>query len=369
MRGGERVLHELAQQYPDADLYTLFHVPGTTSDAIESLRIHASPLSRWPGVASHYRKLLPLFPWAVRQLRPRDHDLVISTHHAVAKDLALAPGTPHLCYCFTPMRYVWDQTEAYLGRGVRRRIASPLIHALRRFDVRYSDRRQVTRFVAISRLVAERIRRHYGREANVIHPPVDVHRIQPNHLEPEDFYLMVGGFVPYKREALAVEAFARLGRKLVIAGHGPGFEALRATAPPNVHFTGRVSDAELADLYARCRALVYPQVEDFGIVAVEAQAAGRPVIAFGRGGVVDSVRPLLHVDGRGQRRPGVEEGPTGLFFEAQTAEALEHAIRSFEAEAHRFESKSIRTHAERFAPERFFEAFEREIEATLADAG
>jgi glycosyltransferase involved in cell wall biosynthesis len=368
MRGGERVLHELARHYPDADLYTLFHVPGATSEAIESLRIHASVLSGWPGAAGHYRKLLPLFPWAVRQLRPRGHDLVLSTHHAVAKNLDLEPGTPHLCYCFTPMRYVWDQTDAYLGSGLRRQLASPLISALRRFDVRYSDPRQVTRFVAISRTVAERIRRHYGREANVIHPPVDVDLFRPREGGPEDYYLMVGGFVPYKREDLAMKAFERLERTLVVAGDGPGLEQLRETAPPNVVFTGRVSDAELAELYAGCRALVYPQLEDFGLIAVEAQAAGRPVIAYAGEGALDSVRPLLTVNERGEQQPGVEEAPTGIFFATQQPEALRRAIECFESEAHRFEPKSIRAHAEGFGAERFFEALDREIQATLAAA-
>jgi glycosyltransferase involved in cell wall biosynthesis len=369
MRGGERVLHELALRHPDADLYTLFHVPGATSEAIESLGIHASALSAWPGAARHYRKLLPLFPWAVRRLRPRGHDLVLSTHHAVAKNLDLAPGTPHLCYCFTPMRYVWDQTDDYLGKGVRRQLASPLVSALRRFDARYSDARQVTRFVAISRTVAERIRRHYGREANVIHPPVDVDRFRPSEREPEDFYLMVGGFVPYKREDLALKAFEGLDRTLVVAGDGPGLERLRETAPANVVFTGRVSDAELADLYAGCRALVYPQLEDFGLIAVEAQAAGRPVIAYAGGGVLDSVRPLLTVDEHGERRPGVEVAPTGIYFAQQRPEALRRAIECFESEAHRFEPRSIRAHAEGFGVERFFEALDQEIEATLAAAG
>jgi glycosyltransferase involved in cell wall biosynthesis len=369
MRGGERVLHALASRYPDADLYTLFQIAGSTSQTIEALRIHASPLDRWPGVSAHYRKLLPLYPWAVRQLRPGPRDLIISTHHAVAKSLSIEPGTPHLCYCFTPMRYVWDQADAYLGRGARRALAAPLIGALRRFDVHYSDPRQVTRFVAISRLVADRIRRHYGREAQVVHPPVEVDRFQPSDRGPDDFYLLVSGFVPYKREDIALDAFAQLGRKLVIAGEGPGLDRLRRAAPADVVFTGRVSDSELAQLYARCRALIHPQLEDFGLIAVEAQAAGRPVIALGQGGVLDSVRPLLHVGGTGETRRGIDDAPTGVFFDEPCAEALAHAIRQFEAHEHHFDPKQIRAHAEGFAPDRFFEALDTEIAATLAGAG
>ena len=165
MRGGERVLDVLATLYPDAELYTLIHVPGSTSPAIERLPIHASPLSALPGAARHYRKLLPLFPWAIERFRLEGFDLVLSTHHAVAKGVRIAAGTKHLCYCFTPMRYVWDQADAYLGRGLRRALAAPLVRSLRRFDVRTSTRERVSRFVAISRTVAGRIERHYGRRA------------------------------------------------------------------------------------------------------------------------------------------------------------------------------------------------------------
>lgn len=357
LRGGERVLDVIAGMFPDAELYTLVHVAGSTTPRIERLRIHASPLSRLPGIARHYRKLLPLFPAAIRSFRLEGFDLVLSTHHAVAKGVRIAPGTKHLCYCFTPMRYVWDQADAYLGRGVGRVAAAPLLAALRRFDRRTAGRDHVTRFVAISRIVADRISRHYGRGSSVVFPPVDVDRVRPGPAPPEDFFLLVGGFVPYKREDLAIDAFAELGLPLVVAGDGPGRAALAARAPRNVRFTGRVSDAELSALYARCRALVYPQEEDFGIVAVEAQAAGRPVIAFGRGGAADTVVPL---DG-----PDPARAPTGVLFAAQTPEALEAAVRRFEARANAFDPAAIRRHAEAFGPERFEAELRREIDACL----
>jgi len=366
MRGGERVLDEICGMFPDADLYTLFHVPGSTSARIEARRIVTSPLSRLPGAARHYRKLLPLHPWAIERFALRDYDLVLSTSHAVAKGVRAPRGAIHVCYCFTPMRYVWDQADAYLGRGLRRALATPLVAYLRAFDRRTSTPDRVQRFVAISHCVADRIRRHYGRDAGVVFPPVDVERLRPDPAllaggAPDEAYLLVGGFVPYKREDVAIEAFRRLGRPLLVAGDGPTRSALAAAAPPNVRFLGRVSDDALARLYARCRALVYPQDEDFGIVAVEAQACGRPVIALGRGGAADTVRPL------GGSGPGAA---TGVFFREQTPEALVEAVRRFEAAepAGAFVPAAIRAHAEGFGPARFRRELRREIDAALSSA-
>ena len=291
MRGGERVLEELCRMHPDADLFTLVHVPGTTSARIEQRTIHASFLSRLPGIAAHYRAWLPLFPAAIGSLDLSGYDLVLSCSHAVAKSVRVPSPGRHLAYCLTPMRYVWDQREAYLGTGLLRLLSTPLVAYLRRFDLRSSGPDRVQRFVAISQAVQGRIERHYGRRARIVHPPVATDRILPDRRSPDDFYLLGGGFVPYKREALALEAFRRLGRRLVVVGDGPGRRRAESQAPPNAEFVGHVSDAELARLYARCRALIHPQEEDFGLVAVEAQAAGRPVIAFGKGGAVDTVRP------------------------------------------------------------------------------
>jgi glycosyltransferase involved in cell wall biosynthesis len=342
-RGGERVLEQLALMHPDADLYTLVHVPGSSFEAIERLAIRASPLSRLPGVARHYRKLLPVLPLAIGALRLDGYDLVLSTSHAVAKGARAAPGTPHLCYCFTPMRYVWDQADAYLGRGLRRALATPLAAWLRHWDARTSGPDRITRVVAISRGVADRVRRHWGRSADVIYPGVDTTLFQPSGAPPDDYFLLVGGFVPYKREDLVLEAFARLRRPLVVAGDGPLRARFEAAAPPWVRFTGRVSDAELGELYARCRALVYPQDEDFGIVAVEAQAAGRPVIAFGRGGATETVVP----------HGSETAAPTGMWFERQTADSLVAALERFEKHEAAFDPATIRRHAERFGNDRF----------------
>ncbi len=358
-RGGERVLHEFALEFPGADLYTLIHVPGSTTRAIERLNVKASFLSRIPGSARHYRKLLPLFPRAIESFELQGYDLVLSCSHAVAKGIRISGGTPHLCYCLTPMRYVWDQADAYLGRGALRLAAAPLVSWLRSWDRRTSTRQRIDQVVAISAAVADRVGRCWGRQASVIHPPVDVDRIRPSKQPPESFFLLVGGFVPYKREALAIAAFAELGLPLVVAGDGPSRARLEANAPAGVRFTGRVSDAELASLYARCRALIYPQEEDFGIVAVEAQAAGRPVIAFGRGGACDTVVPL---------GPGAAD-PTGIFFEEASPAGLAQAVREFEKHQRNFDPSAIRRHAESFGRERFRTEIMRAVYRTVGIGG
>lgn len=372
-RGGERVLRHLAQRFPDADLFTLFHTPGSVAKEIENRRITTSLLDRLPGTARHYRKLLPLFPWAIQRFDFTGYDLVLSTSHAVAKSIRVPDEVPHLDYCFTPMRYVWDQVDAYLGLGAARWLATPAIHALRRFDVRTSGPASVTRFVAISTDVADRIRRHYGREAKVVSPPVDVSWIAPAKAASQDYYLHVAGFVPYKRDSLVIDTFRRMPRRLIVVGDGPDRPALERRATPNVEFVGHVDDATLADLYRGARALIYPQREDFGLIAVEAQAAGRPVIAFGAGGALDTICPLRdktagpasNPEDFSNETPFGSIAPTGLFFHEATPQALALAIERFEKAESHFDTRQIRRWAERFSPERFDEEFDREIHATL----
>ena len=337
MRGGERCLEVFAELFPTADLYTLLHVPGSVSPAIENRRIVTSFIQRLPQAERRYRHYLPLFPAAVRAFDLRGYDLVLSSSHAVAKGVRVPAGALHVCYCFTPMRYVWDLYGDYFGprAGLAARVLMPPVAAwLRRWDRRTAA--DVHQFVAISRFVAARIRRAYGRDADVIYPPVDVSRFRVDEA-PGEFYLVVSALTPYKRVDLAVEACNRLGRRLVIVGTGPEDRRLRALAGPTVELLGWRDDAQTAELYTRCRALLFPPLEDFGITPLEAMAAGRPVIAFGAGGARETVVP-----------PGEGEPPTGLFFEHQTVEGLVDAIRRFEASAHQFEPKALRRRAEAF---------------------
>lgn len=357
MRGGERCLEVFAEMFPDADLYTLVHVPGSVTPVIERRRVVTSFLQRLPDAGRRYRTFLPLFPAAIRAFDLSGYRLVLSSSHAVAKSVRVPPGARHVCYCFTPMRYVWDLYDDYFGpRAGRltRVIMPPLAAALRRWDRRTAA--GVHRFVAISRFVAERIRRCYGREADVIHPPVDVARFRLEET-PGDFYLVVSALTPYKRIDIAVEAANRLRRRLVVVGTGPEEARLCAQAGPTVEFLGWRDDATVADLYAQCRALLFPAVEDFGITPLEAMASGRPVIALGRGGALETVV-----------RPGGPEPPTGLFFDEQSAEALAAAIERFEADPGRFDPKALRRRAEGFDRPLFRERIERYLEEALAGA-
>jgi glycosyltransferase involved in cell wall biosynthesis len=353
MRGGERCLEVFCELLPDADLFTLLHVPGTVAPIIERRRIVTSFIQRLPSAATRYRHYLPLFPAAMARFDFSAYDLVVSLSHCAAKAARARPGARHLCYCFTPMRYVWDLYEDYVGAGALARVAlPPVAAALRRWDRRTS--RRVDRFVAISRFVADRIQRCYGRAADVIYPPVDVQRFE---IAPDgdDFYLVVSALVPYKRVDLAVQAATRLGRRLLVVGTGPEERRLRAMAGAGVEFLGWRGDEEVAGLYARCRALLFPGVEDFGITPLEAMAAGRPVIALAAGGALETVIPADH---------GATP-PTGVLFERQSVEAMMAAIRAFEADAERFDGKALRAHAEGFDRP----LFKRRVADCLAELG
>ena len=336
MRGGERCLEVLCELFPDAPLFTLLHVPGTVSPAIERRRIVTSFVQRMPQAAARYRYYLPVFPLAISRFDLSGYDLVVSMSHCVAKGGRVAPGALHLCYCFSPMRYLWDLSSDYFGPGhglAARTLGPPLAAALRHWDRQTTG---VSRFVAISHHIADRIQRAYDRSSDVIYPPVDVQRFEVSDTV-DDYYLVVGALVPYKRIDLAVAAANRLGRRLVIVGTGPEDARLRALAGPTVSFLGWRSDDEIARLYARCRALIFPAVEDFGITPLEAAAAGRPTIALARGGALETMVGL-----------DAAEAPTAVFFEEQSVEALTEAIARFEHAADRFEAKALRARAESF---------------------
>ncbi len=338
MRGGERCLEAFCELFPNADLFTLLHVPGSVSPVIEGRRITTSFIQRLPGAADRYRSLLPLFPFAIERFDLRGYDLILSSSHCVAKGVRVPSGTLHLSYCFTPMRYVWDLYDDYFGARTAwpvRLLMPPVAAVLRRWDRATAAR--VHHFVAISRFVADRIARCYGRAAEVIYPPVDVQRFRLSD-ESGEFYLIVSALTPYKRVDLAVEAANRLGFRLLVVGSGPEERRLKALAGPTVEFLGWRSDQEVAELYGRCRALLFPGIEDFGIVPLEAMASGKPAIAFGRGGVLETVVPW---------EPG-NDATTGFLFAEQTVDALVDAVRRFEANGHRLNPKTLRAHAEAF---------------------
>jgi glycosyltransferase involved in cell wall biosynthesis len=352
MRGGERCLDLICKEFPQAELYTLLYRPELVSEAIRSRKVHVSGLQRVPGFREHYRWFLPLFPMAIESFCvPEGTDLVLSTSHCVAKGLVPPKGAKHLCYCFTPMRYAWSMQAEYFGRNRVKRAALDLaLGRLRKWDRMASAR--VDRFVAISHHVKGRIEKFYGREAAVVYPPVATQFFTPDAPGGNDGYdLVVSALVPYKRVDLAVQAYSRTGFPLKIAGVGTAMEALRKTAAPNVEFLGRVPDEEIRKLYRRCRFLVFPGEEDFGIVPLEAQACGKPVVAFGRGGLLETV----------------VAGTTGVFFPEQTPEALAEAVAS--AAVLDWNPAAIRAHAEQFGEARFLAGLRAEVAAVLEGRG
>jgi glycosyltransferase involved in cell wall biosynthesis len=354
MRGGERCLEVFCELYPEADVFTLLHIPGSVSSTIERHRVKTSFIQHLPDAARRYRAYLPLFPAAIRRFDLASYDLILSSSHAVAKGVRSPRGALHICYCFTPMRYVWDLYDDYFGARaglLTRTLMPPIAAALRRWDRRTAA--GVNHFVAISRFIAERIRRAYGRDSDVIYPPVDMARFRTAQA-PGEFYLVVSALVPYKRVDLAIEAANRLGFRLLVVGTGPEERRLRALAGPTVEFAGWREDRELAELYSRARALIFPTVEDFGIAPLEAMACGRPVIALGQGGALETVVP-----------PGSAEPPTGLLFERQTVDDLVDAIRRFERGADAFDPAALRRRAQEFDRPLFKERIARYVERRL----
>lgn len=351
MRGGEKCLEVAARCYSEAPLYTILHKRGSTSPAIERLAIRTSFLNVLPGVARYYRHLLPFMPLAAASLQLPPADLVLSFSHCVAKGVrsARVAGrvTPHVCYCHTPMRYAWQLRDAYFGHvgGLRGRILHRMLDFLREWDRRTAQ--NVSHFIANGRTVQSRIREYYGRDSVIIHPPVETDFYLPDSRKREDFYLVVSALAPYKRIDLAVEACARLGKSLVIIGSGPDAARLSRLARPEIRLLGWQSDEVIRDHLQRCKALLFPGEEDFGIVPVEAMACATPVIAFGKGGATETVIP-----------PEMSAAsPTGLWFQKQTAESLAEVIQQFEKNSKLFDPSAIRQHALRFSRQRF----EREL--------
>ena len=333
-RGGEKVAEQIAALFPDADLYALthnreIHVPG-----LENVRIHTSVLNRIPGIAKIYKHLLPLHPWAIQRMRvSADIDVLLSSDASLIKGITTSPRTKHVCYCHSPPRYLWELGADYKRTSLGARLLLDWFSkGLRQFDLESAA--SVDYFIANSNFVADRIRNYYGREAQVVYPPVATEDFR-NDRKRDDFHLVLSELAPYKRIDIAVQAYNRLGKRLVIIGDGSERAHLEGLAGPNVEFLGRQRFSVLREMMETCEAFVFPGVEDFGITPVEAQAAGAPVIAFRAGGALETVI----------------EGQTGLFFDDQNPESLAEAVSQFHSDE--FSRVDCRANAEKFSVENF----------------
>lgn len=345
MRGGEKVLDALAELYPDATLYTLFYDRKKISPNLARLKIRASFLQYFPGIKHYYRWLLPALPWVIRSMQVVDADLVISSSHCVAKGIRVPEKAYHVCYCHTPMRYLWGFQDVYFDRYLApvRLLINAVFHFLKAWDLKTNER--VDLFVANSEYIKKRIKTVYGRDAVVVHPPLETGFFTPMGAG-EDFFLAVSHFVPYKRLDLVIEAFNRLERRLVVIGSGPlaaQYQKLRKNE--QISFWGGVSDDELRKAYAGARALVFPTEEDFGIVPLEAQACGAPVIAFRKGGALETVK-------------------SGVFFDEQTPEAIREAVLRFEGQS--FDRAEVSGKVQGFGRKHFLENMKKAIESSYS---
>ncbi len=356
--GGERVAEVLARMYPTADLFALVVDPDKLPPSLCHHALQTSFVNRLPFSSRVYRHLLPLYPSAVERLDARGYDLVLTSDSGPMKGVRVSPSAVHICYCHSPMRYLWDQYQHYRrSLGPLPRVAFSLsANYVRRWDQRAAQR--VTHFVANSRYVAARIFRYYGRESVVIHPPVDITAGYVASV-PGGGYLTVGRLVPYKRIDLLIEACNLLGRELRIIGTGPEESRLRAQAGGTIKFLGNVDETSLWHEYANCRAFLFAAEEDFGMAVVEAQACGRPVIAFGKGGALETVVS----SGRGLSL----QKDTGLLFSHQTPESVADAILRFEASEYRFQPNVIRRHAANFSIEAFCTQFQDLVDRAVGN--
>lgn len=357
MRGGEKVLSAILELYPQSDLYTLLHNPGSVSELIEKRTIFTSFIDRLPAKTTRYRSYLPLFPTAIELFNFKEYELIISTSHCVAKGLRTPPNALHVSYIHSPMRYVWDMYEDYFSSdklGFFSRKLIPLFaNYLRIWDVTSSNR--VDSFIANSGHVAKRIKKYYNRDAEIIHPPVDTDIFNLSKTTC-DYFLVISALVPYKRIDLAVEAFNNTNLKLKIIGEGPELKTLQKMAGANIQFLNWLPHDQLLEYYANCKALIFPGEEDFGIVPVEAQSCGKPVIAFARGGALETVKGYSDE---------MTDNSTGIFFDYQTAESLQGAITKYENVS--WNAEGIHKHAQKFSKANFKKKFEKFIDEQISD--
>jgi glycosyltransferase involved in cell wall biosynthesis len=357
MRGGEKCLEVFCEIFPQADIFTLLYIKGSVSPVIENHPIRTSWIQHLPLVKSRYRNYLPLFPKAIEGFSLRGYDLILSSSHCVAKGVRVPSGTLHIAYIHTPMRYVWDLYDVYFGRqssaGCPAKIIMPCLRPfLQKWD--RDSNSGVHFFLSNSRHVGKRIFNYYGRQAEVIPPPVDTAAFDLSR-QNKDYYLIVSALAPYKRIDLAVQAFTRNQKPLVIVGTGPLMAGLQKESGKNISWLGWQPEENLKNLYGDCKALIFPGEEDAGITPLEAQASGRPVVAFGRGGVLETVVPLEdYLEGR-------KDFFSGVFFQEQTETSLIEAVEKLEEHAHLLNPVKIRAHALQFDREVFKERMIRTI--------
>jgi glycosyltransferase involved in cell wall biosynthesis len=361
--GGERVIETIASLFPTADLFTLFLDPQKLPPALRQRKITTSFLDRIPGARRAHRHLLPFYPLAVEMLDLSGYDLVITSDSGPMKGVVTDPSSTHICYCHSPMRYLWDGHSAYLRSmpPLTQTMFGVASHYVRNWD--YSAAQRVDHFIANSEYVAGRIRKYYRRDSTVIHPPINTAQsyLADKH---EDYYLAVGRLVPYKCTDLLIDACGRLGRKLVVVGDGPEMKRLSKKSAKNVEFLGEVDESQLPGVYANCRALLFAADEDFGMVPLEAQSYGRPVIAFGKGGSLETVVGTYSPSR--EQKNGQEPAITGVFFPEQTADSLAKAILSFESSEELFRPPHIQLHARKFDTAVFLDRMRNYISRVMA---
>lgn len=347
MRGGEKCLEVFCELFPDADIFTLIYNKGAVSPVIEKMDIRTSFLQKIPGIKSNYRNYLPLFPAAIESFNLKGYDFILSSSHCAAKGVKIPAEALHICYCYTPMRYAWLFFEEYFDKynPLKKIAAKAMINYLRKWDLKTNA--DVDFFAAISDNVRLRIKNFYGRQAEVIYPPVDTEQFSLSRKN-NGYYLIVSALVPYKRVDIAIEAFNRLGKKLVVAGAGNCQDELKKTAKKNIEFIDWVGDKVLKSYYENSRALIFPGEEDFGIVPLEAQACGKPVIAFAKGGALETLT-----------------AETAVFFKNQSAPGLIEAINEFETKESAYDPQIIRNNSLRFDRKKFKEKIKSFIEEIL----
>ena len=356
--GAERVLEHIIDIYPNADIYSLIDfVSKDQRHFLRGKKPFTSFLQKIPGIKNHYRKMLPLMPIAIEQFDLSEYDIIISSHYSVAKGVLTGPNQTHICYCHSPMRYAWDHYHEYLRemnleRGIKSWFARWQLHRIRGWDIQSSN--SVDYFIANSSFVAKRIEKYYRRLSQVIHPPVDTMLFKLEYSK-ENYYVCAGRFVPFKRIDLVAQAFSKMpDKRLILIGDGPEMAKIKKQAGPNCTFTGFLTPEEIKEHLGKAKAFIFPSEEDFGIVPVEAQACGTPIIAYGRGGALETVIPWT-----GASCPGVS--PTGLFFNHQTAQSIVDAVQQFEKIETIFDPYYISKHAQSFSVASFKNKFHQAV--------